>query len=1119
MANKKINELSSRTPALSDLMIVGDPSSGYSYKATVTALATIIETDISDAFVTLSTTQTISGAKTFSNVITATSVANTPTDPDKFLTLNASNQVTYRTGAEVLSDIGGQGALTLTTTGTSGAATLVGNTLNIPQYTDQYTGTVTSVAASAGTGISISGSPITTSGTLTITNTAPDQVVALTGGTGISISGTYPNFTITNSSPSSGGTVTSVAMSVPTGLTVAGTPITSSGTLAVSLQTGYSIPTTASQTNWDSAYNDKINSASVTGTTTKTLTLTQQDGGTVTASWSDLDSGTITGSGTTNYIPKFTSSSAIGNSQIFDNGTNVGIGTSSPSASYKLSITGNTYQVGTNTKLYLDNGGVGGASIIAGVIGSSYGYLNTDGNFPIAFQINSSEQMRLTSTGLGIGTSNPAYTFHAVSSSSTIGAFRNSGAAIGQLLVGNTVGDLTLRILASGDAFIFADNSKYLAFGSGATEKMRLDASGNLGLGVTPSGSWASDIASKVLEFSGGSVWSYSTSQMNILQNAVFNGSNLLYVNSASASAYRQISGVHSWYTAPSGTAGNAISFTQAMTLDASGSLSIGQTSSALQSGGTGITLYGASASEIKFLNSSTGSAATDGTALVTSGLNFTINNREAGDLLFGTSNTTRLTIASTGAATFSSSVTASGYLSTTDRLYLNGNLAISSYISSSLTAGYSVTNNYGWINGAENLVLGTNGTERMRLTSGGNVGIGTTSPTQLLTVNGAAGYLFTTQENSANNVRFQTYVDGNEVALISGYNTTAKPMTFYIGASERMRITSGGNVGIGTTSPESRLMINGDYADMTGTITYSTNTKGIILNQDGGGGYGMGLWFRQAGLTSGIGSTRVSSGDWATDLRFYTHPSSTTNQNTLYERMRINSEGNVGIGTTSPSARLVVSNSGGTGYEIDPASTSGTVVSLFSYDRSAATWRTTRYSALDHRFEINGTTEAMRITSGGELLINTTSDAGDYKLQVNGNGYFSNTAAGLVINSTNTGAAAYLRLSSSTISDLWFGRENSSGTTFGLAANSSTIYSEGAYPFNLFVNGSTRLTITSSGNTELSGSIKTAAPSGGTAKPWRLGEAGVSVGGANSTAVRVEIDGTTYYLLTAYLP
>jgi hypothetical protein len=62
-------------------------------------------------------------------------------------------------------------------------------------------GTVTSVAATAGTGITVTGSPITSSGTLTITNSAPDQTVSLTASTGISTSGTYPNFTITNSAP------------------------------------------------------------------------------------------------------------------------------------------------------------------------------------------------------------------------------------------------------------------------------------------------------------------------------------------------------------------------------------------------------------------------------------------------------------------------------------------------------------------------------------------------------------------------------------------------------------------------------------------------------------------------------------------------------------------------------------------------------------------------------------------------------------------------------------------------------------------------------------------------------------------------------------------------------
>lgn len=78
------------------------------------------------------------------------------------------------------------------------------------------TGTVTSVGASAGTGISISGSPITTSGTLSITNTAPDQTVVLTEGSNVTITGTYPSFTIAS-------TDTNTTYSAGTALDLSGT--------------------------------------------------------------------------------------------------------------------------------------------------------------------------------------------------------------------------------------------------------------------------------------------------------------------------------------------------------------------------------------------------------------------------------------------------------------------------------------------------------------------------------------------------------------------------------------------------------------------------------------------------------------------------------------------------------------------------------------------------------------------------------------------------------------------------------------------------------------------------------------------------------------------------------
>lgn len=76
-------------------------------------------------------------------------------------------------------------------------------------------GTVTSVGVTAGTGISASVANPTTTPVITITNAAPDQTVVLTAGTGIGVTGTYPNFTITNTSPSSGGTVTNVTATAP----------------------------------------------------------------------------------------------------------------------------------------------------------------------------------------------------------------------------------------------------------------------------------------------------------------------------------------------------------------------------------------------------------------------------------------------------------------------------------------------------------------------------------------------------------------------------------------------------------------------------------------------------------------------------------------------------------------------------------------------------------------------------------------------------------------------------------------------------------------------------------------------------------------------------------------
>jgi hypothetical protein len=106
--------------------------------------------------------------------------------------------------------------------------------VNVPWSDTNSGGTVTSVNLTAGTGVSVSGGPITSSGAITVTNTAPDQVVSLTAGTNVTVTGTYPNFTIAATGGSGSGTVTSVAASGgTTGLSFTGSPITTSGTLTL----------------------------------------------------------------------------------------------------------------------------------------------------------------------------------------------------------------------------------------------------------------------------------------------------------------------------------------------------------------------------------------------------------------------------------------------------------------------------------------------------------------------------------------------------------------------------------------------------------------------------------------------------------------------------------------------------------------------------------------------------------------------------------------------------------------------------------------------------------------------------------------------------------------------
>jgi hypothetical protein len=360
--------------------------------------------------------------------------------------------------------------------------------------------------------------------------------------------------------------------------------------------------------------------------------------------------------------------------------------------------------------------------------------------------------------------------------------------------------------------------------------------------------------------------------------------------------------------------------------------------------------------------------------------------------------------------ATFTNAVTASAFIPT----------------------GSAIPTNGMYLPAANTLAFATSGTVDMTLTSTGNVGIGTTSPSSPLDVvasNSTAIHL-RLRGRAADNVGQMEFWN-NDQSTRYGYiatdstsygivSTQAIPLVLGTNSTERMRITSGGNALIGTTTDA------GFKLDVNGTGRFSGQLNGSIGVNVGANALGADRMFQVSGtsFTSGSGQFGMvlnpTMGTLTTLYGIYvgTNCTSATNSYAIYiegsggtvtNKYGIYQSGgsdknyfagNVGIGTTAPGSLLEVFGGGyGTSIVIKTSSVNGADLTLINTGAGGKRWdivsggSNNAIGAGGLQF-YNETDSSMRmgITSGGNVLIGTTTDAG-YKLDVNGTGrYFTNS-------------------------------------------------------------------------------------------------------------------------------
>lgn len=256
-------------------------------------------------------------------------------------------------------------------------------------------------------------------------------------------------------------------------------------------------------------------------------------------------------------------------------------------------------------------------------------------------------------------------------------------------------------------------------------------------------------------------------------------------------------------------------------------------------------------------------------------------------------------------------------------------------------------------------VAIKTANSERVRVNASGNVGIGTTSPSTALHVEGANGDLLTVK--AASGSEFAMRVDGNEISFKADADNdeASSVMTFDVDGSEAMRIDSSGNVGIGETSPLGTAHIRTSDASLT---SVNANADDLILENNGNCGMSI------CSSTSGEGNINfIDSDDTNIGRIQYNHSTDQMDfrvNDTVRMCIRSGGEVNIGSASSSPTGannqtRLTVKQNQGT--------------DAVFIDRTADIDSSFRDLV---RFARNGTTVGQIKAKNTAVQYNTTSDA-----------------------------------------------------------------------------------------------------------------------------------------------